>query len=87
MTGRPDLIERTEELLVLNSITTSAIQGAGSVGLVVGPVASGKSVLLRALGEQATVAGATVLRATGAQAEVRHPAEHRRPVAATGPAG
>ncbi|WP_327065625.1 AAA family ATPase [Kitasatospora sp. NBC_01250] len=73
MTGRPDLIERTEELLVLNSITTAALQGAGSVGLVVGPVASGKSVLLSALGEQAGAAGATVLRATGAQAEAGTP--------------
>lgn len=73
MTGRPDLIERAEELHLLRRITTDAVRGKGSVGLVVGPVASGKSVLLCALGEHAAEAGATVLRATGAQAEHRTP--------------
>lgn len=73
MTGRPDIIERSEELFLLRNITTAAVQGAGSVGLVVGPVASGKSVLLSALGEHASAAGVTVLRATGAQAEQHTP--------------
>ena len=73
MTGRPDLIERTEELRALHSIAAAAVHGSGSVGLVVGPVASGKSVLLRALGEQASAAGSTVLRAVGAQAEQHAP--------------
>ncbi|WP_042389073.1 helix-turn-helix transcriptional regulator [Streptacidiphilus melanogenes] len=73
MTGRHSLIERAEELLALTRITTAAVQGAGSVGLVVGPVASGKSLLLSAVCEHAGSVGATVLRATGAQAEQRTP--------------
>ncbi|MFI6449183.1 AAA family ATPase [Kitasatospora sp. NPDC050543] len=73
MTARPELIERGEELLQLTRLTTDATNGMGSVGLVAGPVATGKSVLLSALCEQAHLAGFITLRAVGAQAESNTP--------------
>ncbi|MEU9047909.1 MULTISPECIES: AAA family ATPase [unclassified Kitasatospora] len=73
MTPRTELIERGEELLQLSRITTDALNGVGAVGLVAGPVATGKSVLLSALCEQAHTAGFVTLRAVGAQAEDHTP--------------
>lgn len=70
---RSDIIERTHELLLLTRVTTEAERGVGSVGLLVGPVASGKTALLSALCEQAGRSGFTVLRALGAEAEHHTP--------------
>ncbi|MEY9969376.1 ABC-type polar amino acid transport system ATPase subunit, partial [Streptacidiphilus sp. MAP12-16] len=49
MTARTDLVERDEDLLGLNQLTAGSLRSAGAVGLVIGPVASGKSELLRVL--------------------------------------
>ncbi|MGK4578836.1 helix-turn-helix transcriptional regulator [Kitasatospora sp. HPMI-4] len=73
MTARSGLIERSEELRLLARLTGDPLQGPGSVGLVVGPVASGKSGVLNALCEEAGRSGVTVLRAIGAQAECHTP--------------
>ncbi|MEY9968699.1 ABC-type hemin transport system ATPase subunit, partial [Streptacidiphilus sp. MAP12-16] len=73
MTARTDLVERDEELLRLAQLTAGSLRSAGAVGLVIGPVASGKSELLRVLCEDAGKAGVTVLRAVGSQAEHRTP--------------
>ncbi|MFB7666061.1 helix-turn-helix transcriptional regulator [Kitasatospora sp. NPDC056138] len=73
MTARSGLIERIEELRLLTRLTADPLQGTGSIGLVVGPVASGKSGLLNALCEEANRSGVTTLRAVGAQAECRTP--------------
>ncbi len=73
MTTKSDLIERTEESLLLTGITAEAKRGTGSVGLVTGPVASGKSALLTVLCDEAGKAGITVLRAAGGHAEHQTP--------------
>ncbi|MFJ1709111.1 AAA family ATPase [Kitasatospora sp. NPDC088346] len=73
MTARPELIERGDELLQLTRLTTDAVNGMGSVGLVAGPVATGKTVLLSSLCDQAAAAGFVTLRAVGAEAESRTP--------------
>ena len=73
MTTTSDLIERTQESQLLTGIITEAKRGTGSVGLVTGPVASGKSALLRVLCDEASEAGITVLRAAGGRTEHRTP--------------
>ena len=73
MTARSNLVARTEELALLTRLATEAKHGSGSVALVAGPVASGKSALLSALCDEAVGAGVTVLRAIETEAGHRVP--------------
>lgn len=64
-----NLVERGEAFSIMESMLGSCAGGHGGVLLVSGPVASGKTALLRAFGERATAAGALYLQATASQAE------------------
>ncbi len=63
------LIERDFETATLSQMLADTHSGAGGVGLVLGPVASGKTALLEAFGRQAAGTGAVVLSASGARSE------------------
>ncbi|MBE8521746.1 AAA family ATPase [Amycolatopsis sp. H6(2020)] len=63
------LIERDFETATLSQMLADAHSGAGGVGLVLGPVASGKTALLETFGRQAAGTGAVVLSASGARSE------------------
>ncbi|WP_030793147.1 helix-turn-helix transcriptional regulator [Streptomyces sp. NRRL S-920] len=64
-----DLVERGDEFSIMESMLDSCAAGHGGVLLVSGPVASGKTALLRAFGARATAAGALYLQATASEAE------------------
>jgi DNA-binding CsgD family transcriptional regulator len=63
------LIERDFETATLSQMLADTHSGAGGVGLVLGPVASGKTVLLETFGRQAAGTGAVVLSASGTRSE------------------
>ncbi|HEX4814648.1 MAG TPA: AAA family ATPase [Nonomuraea sp.] len=63
------LIERQEELSCLESLLANAIMGRGRIALVGGPVATGKTALLRAVAEQAIDLGALSVTAAGSRME------------------
>ncbi|AZM56991.1 hypothetical protein DMA15_34145 [Streptomyces sp. WAC 01529] len=64
-----NLVERGDEFSIMESMLDSCAVGHGGVLLVSGPVASGKTALLRAFGDRATAAGALYLQATASEAE------------------
>ncbi|MCK9924293.1 AAA family ATPase, partial [Frankia sp. AgPm24] len=63
------LVERQDQLECLTAQLQECVRGSGGMIHLVGPVASGKTALVRSLEEQAREAGVTVLRATGSRAE------------------
>ncbi|NJQ02588.1 helix-turn-helix transcriptional regulator [Streptomyces zingiberis] len=68
-----DLVDRGEELSLMEDMLTAGAAGRGGVLLVSGPVAVGKTALLRAFGERAAAAGALLLQATASGAEQELP--------------
>ncbi|WP_079143542.1 helix-turn-helix transcriptional regulator [Streptomyces luteocolor] len=64
-----NLVERGEEFSIMENMLDACAAGHGGVVLVSGPVASGKTALLRAFGARATAAGALYLQATASNAE------------------
>ncbi|MER7562065.1 AAA family ATPase [Streptomyces sp. NPDC097941] len=64
-----NLVDRTEELSVMESMLGACGAGHGGVLWVSGAVASGKTALLRAFGARATANGALFLQATASEAE------------------
>jgi ATP/maltotriose-dependent transcriptional regulator MalT len=63
------LVERHEELALLQRQFEDCLEGAGRLVLVTGPVASGKTELLFTFAERATRAGALFLCAAGSNTE------------------
>ncbi|MGD0067581.1 MAG: AAA family ATPase [Streptosporangiaceae bacterium] len=63
------LVGRDEEILALDALFRDCTQGKGTVAVIRGPVASGKTTLLRAFTEQAVAAGAILLGAVASRAE------------------
>ncbi|WP_268843201.1 LuxR family transcriptional regulator [Actinomadura sp. K4S16] len=63
------LVELDDEIVHLLEMLRSARRGRGGVVLVTGPVATGKTAVLTALGERAGAAGALLLRAACAPVE------------------
>jgi DNA-binding CsgD family transcriptional regulator len=63
------LVERTEALNTLEEMLAHAVLGKGSVAVVSGPVASGKSALLHAFTERSLDLGALSITATGSRME------------------
>ena len=64
-----DLIERHENLAILDKLASDSLRNRGNVVLLTGPVASGKTALLHGFGERLTDADVLVLTATCASAE------------------
>jgi DNA-binding NarL/FixJ family response regulator len=67
------LIERDAQLSILTNMLADGAAGRGSVALVQGPIASGKTTLLRVFGDQAVAAGSLFLQATASRAEQDQP--------------
>ena len=65
----PVLVGRDEEILALDALFRGCTQGKGTVAVIRGPVASGKTALVRAFAEQAVAAGAICLGAVASRAE------------------
>lgn len=63
------LMEREEELATFGRLLDLALSGSGSVAVVTGPVAGGKTALLRDFAERTAAAGGVFLTATGLRAE------------------
>ncbi|MFC5663833.1 AAA family ATPase [Kitasatospora misakiensis] len=63
------LVERERELGELDRMLDETLNGTGGLAIVTGPVACGKTALLRVLGERTVAAGGTFLGATGSRAE------------------
>jgi DNA-binding CsgD family transcriptional regulator len=63
------LVGRDEEIEALDALFRDCVAGRGLVAVIRGPVASGKTTLLRALAEQAAAVGATFLGAVASRAE------------------
>ena len=63
------LVGRDGEIVALNALFRDCTQGKGSVAVIRGPVASGKTSLLQAVAEQAVAAGAILLGAVASRAE------------------
>lgn len=68
-----DLVERHDQLGSLEAILDATLQGSGRIVHLTGPVASGKTTLVRCLETAARDAGMTVLRAIGSRAELMLP--------------
>ncbi|WP_409234617.1 AAA family ATPase [Streptomyces sp. PA5.6] len=68
-----NLVDRGEELSVMEHMLDSTESGHGGVLLVSGAVASGKTALLRAFGARVTSRGALYLQATASGAEADLP--------------
>ncbi|WP_306336608.1 LuxR family transcriptional regulator [Streptomyces sp. KL118A] len=68
-----NVVERGEELSIMEHMLGSAASGHGGVVLVSGAVASGKTALLRAFSPCVTAAGALYLQATASAAETDLP--------------
>ncbi|WP_179023889.1 LuxR family transcriptional regulator [Streptomyces sp. IMTB 2501] len=66
-------MERDRELALLDDLLTEGSSGRGGVALISGPVASGKTELLNAFVQRASVAGVTVLSAVASHAECEIP--------------
>ncbi|WP_406205819.1 AAA family ATPase [Kitasatospora sp. NBC_01560] len=62
-------MERDRELGELGRLLDETLRGTGGLAIVTGPVASGRTALLRVLGDRTVAAGGTFLGATGSQAE------------------
>ncbi|MFG2846361.1 AAA family ATPase [Kitasatospora sp. NPDC048296] len=62
-------MERDRELDELGRLLDGTLRGTGGLAIVTGPVACGKTALLRDLGERTVAAGATFLGATGSRVE------------------
>jgi DNA-binding CsgD family transcriptional regulator len=67
------LVERSDELAALIKSLADCHRGTGSVVLITGSVASGKTELLSRFAEQATESGALLLKANGSRAERHFP--------------
>ncbi|WP_311922065.1 AAA family ATPase [Microbispora sp. H10836] len=63
------MVEREQELVLLEALLASAVMGRGRVALVGGAVATGKSTLLHTFAEQAIELGALAVTATGSPLE------------------
>ncbi|WP_256862685.1 AAA family ATPase [Microbispora sp. GKU 823] len=63
------MVERGQELALLEALLASAVMGRGRVALVGGAVATGKSMLLHTFAEQAIELGALAVTATGSPLE------------------
>jgi DNA-binding CsgD family transcriptional regulator/tetratricopeptide (TPR) repeat protein len=63
------LMERERELAVLGGLLDETLSGAGGVAVVTGPVASGKTAVLREIAQRTEAAGGVFLSATGSRAE------------------
>ncbi len=64
-----DLVERDAEIGLLGERITDCLLGNGSIAVIRGAVASGKTALLLSAGEQASAAGAIFLTATASRLE------------------
>lgn len=64
-----ELAERDPHLHLLDGLLAETTSGRGRVVLLEGPIASGRTALLRALADRAAAAGFSVLNATCCQAE------------------
>ncbi|MFF3641241.1 AAA family ATPase [Streptomyces sp. NPDC002564] len=64
-----NLVERGEELSIMEHLLDACAEGQGGVILVSGAVASGKTALLRAFGARVETADALYLQATASDAE------------------
>ncbi|MHC3471308.1 ATP-binding protein [Streptomyces sp. 7R007] len=64
-----DLVERDAETALLGEKITDCLLGNGSIAVIRGAVASGKTALLLNAGEQATASGALFLTATASHLE------------------
>jgi DNA-binding SARP family transcriptional activator/DNA-binding CsgD family transcriptional regulator len=71
--GAVPLVEREEELAILEALLASARSGLGSVLLVEGPAGIGKTSLLAAARELAAESGMSVLHARGTELEREYP--------------
>jgi type II secretory pathway predicted ATPase ExeA len=60
---------RDQEIVALGALLRDCARGQGTVAVIRGPVASGKTTLLRALAEQAAAADAVFLDASASRAE------------------
>ncbi|MGX7673916.1 AAA family ATPase [Plantactinospora sp. DSM 117369] len=67
--GAAELVERTQQMRMLNLRLAAAVEGMGSATLISGSVAGGKTELLHAFADQAANSGALVLTAVAARAE------------------
>jgi DNA-binding CsgD family transcriptional regulator len=67
------LVDRDGEIATLNALLHDCTQGHGTVAVIRGPVASGKTTLLRAFTERAEAGGATILSAVASRVERRLP--------------
>jgi DNA-binding CsgD family transcriptional regulator len=63
------LVERDDELAVLDELFERCLRGTGSVAVINGPLASGKTALLHAFVERSVKDGAIFLGAVGSRAE------------------
>lgn len=63
------MVGRDEEILALDALFRVCTQGKGTVAVIRGPVASGKTTLLLAFAEQAAATGAICLGAAASRAE------------------
>jgi DNA-binding CsgD family transcriptional regulator len=63
------LVDRDEELGTLNNLFRDCAQGKGTVAVIHGPVACGKTALLLAFAEQVVASGAIILDAVASRAE------------------
>jgi hypothetical protein len=63
------LVERSSQLQEFDRLFQECQEGKGGVSLISGPVASGKTELLKVFVEKAVAAGATVLEAVGSARE------------------
>jgi DNA-binding NarL/FixJ family response regulator/antitoxin (DNA-binding transcriptional repressor) of toxin-antitoxin stability system len=63
------LVERDSEIAVLKALLSSCTRGEGTVAVIRGPVASGKTALLRTFAQEATDSGAIFLSAVASRAE------------------
>lgn len=64
-----NLVDRVDELSIMEGMLRACDAGRGGVLWVSGAVASGKTALLRAFGERASAAGALLLQAAASEAE------------------
>jgi DNA-binding CsgD family transcriptional regulator len=63
------LVDKDGEIAALGALLGDCARGKGSVAVIRGPVATGKTTLLHAMAEQAVAAGAIVLGAVASRAE------------------
>lgn len=66
---RMGLVERADELSILKQLAAETTRGRGSVAVVGGPIAAGKTALLNVFADHAVEQGAVLLTASGSPAE------------------